>query len=636
NILSAHKNEEGVSAYITKLNEVRSAIDSLTDLTNADNVADYTKTITLGTEDTSLTEYATALEKKTEYETYRDGDFKTARDAYITAIKAVPTENYNNLLAEGVKVVADFMDDKIFNQSKDAYDVENIKSLSTAAKNDQASINDEKATYDAAYNTVDGKYTTAQNAVNAYNTAHENSVAYQKAHPTITSEAGIANIDWASVEGVKVAVANGSTEIDVLALRELYDSVRTAATENGKAEGVVDFAAYPASAETFVIKNNLELMAKADEPDYSDAQVGDNFYKDLVPGIQVQSHVAIFDSVDAKTVQKALVFADNDKKVDLSKTTYNLGEDTRINANQTYQGGIIGGVEFENLANTTISGTITGGSNISSFYEKFIKNTEAENLPTLALKVESVNIEETNLYGTNIDLVIAKYYNNSKTMSFTNNFGVFNAKEYLNGGSMYEENTYSNNAYNLDINAALVMNTDTSNVNITGVRSSSAPTELSMSLTNVRFASDLNGISLTGSQRGVIEFAGDAPDYIDKFGSRLVYSSVSRETKMNGAHSVDVSKLSVSAAANIKAVGTSDGITEVITNSEGAKPSNFAITRTVTSGTYSAQQWEKAGNQGKENPSEADLSYVLPSKNINQTRSDLIRAILDDNQKQYS
>ena len=437
---------------------------------------------------------------------------------------------------------------------------------------------------------------------------------------TLTTDE-LETFDYASFGNLSLSVPLDSTSVDVWKLFEAMQTLKEKAEAQTALDGVprvVTFAAYPASVTTFVIKNNLELMAKAGEPDYSDAQVGDNFYKDLVPGIQVQSHVAVIYNSGTKNIQKALKFSDTTKKVDLSKTGYDLTD--------TYQGGIIGGGDFVNLANTTIDGTIDGRSNISPFYEKFIKNTDVENLPDLDLTVRKFDEDEANLYGTNIDLVIAKYFNNSKTMNFTNKVGGFDAKEYLKEGSMYEGNSYSEKAYNLDINAALVMNTDTSNVNITGVKSSSAPTELSVSLTNVRFESDLNGVSLTGSQRGVIEFAGDAPDYIDEFGSRLVYSSVSRETRMNGAHSVDVSKLSVSAAANIKAVGTSDGITEVITNSEGAKPSNFSITRTVTSGTYSAQQWEKAGNQGKENPSEADLSYVLPSKNINQTKSDLIRA----------
>ena len=280
-------------------------------------------------------------------------------------------------------------------------------------------------------------------------------------------------------------------------------------------------------------------------------------------------------------------------------------------------------------------------SSLTAFYDTFVKNTSAENLPNLELSVRTAYLDEANLYGTDVDLIIKKYYDNSRTISSFSQqgFGRFDAEKYLNGGSMYEGNTYGNSAYNLDINSALVMNVALANVNVGGENKVGVST-LSDEIVNVRFESDLNGVSLTGAERGVIEFAGDAPDYSRSPSGRSIFSgSVSREVSLDSSSSVDVSVLSTTEAARLKSPSSASTITEVITNSSNAKPTGFIISNTVVgaeNATYSSQNWEKAGNQGKNSPAEADLSYALPKKNVKPTKSDLIRTILDENQKQYS
>lgn len=455
--------------------------------------------------------------------------------------------------------------------------------------------------------------------------------------------------DYASYGDLALSVPQGSTSVDVKALYEARETAQEKAAAQTSRDGIertVTYAAYPESVTVFVIKNNIDLMNMVSEPDFSNANEGDNLYTDLVPGIKVLSNYSKWnDGTDR--IQKALSFTDTTKKVDLSATDYSLGDTSAYN--MTYKGGIVGNVEFENLANTNISGTIWGKSNISPFYDTFVKNTSAENLPNLSLNFsgfaedfgEDVALGGTyvNMYGTNIDKIISKYYDNSKTMEFSGGSMSFNAKEKLGTESMYTSNVYNNNAYNLDINAALVMNPLIANVNVVGNRNSNVPTELSQSLTNVRFESDLNGVSLTGAERGVIEFAGDAPDVSYSSGAKTIFKKLSRETTMYSGSFVDVSALTTTEAARLRSSSAGDTISELITNSSNAKPTGFLISNTVVgaeNATYSSQDWEKTGNQGKEHPSQADLSYALPKKNVKPTKSDLIRAILDENQKQYS
>ncbi|MBR1544917.1 MAG: hypothetical protein IJ638_03165 [Alphaproteobacteria bacterium] len=649
-ILTKHSSENGIAEYISNITKVRDAIKSGNlAILGTNGIENYTKTIdALDTNYTSLSQYATALDAKTSYETYRDNDFKNARDAYVSAIENIPMDNYNKVVEVAKDVVEDFKDNYIFNGT---YDETQVKADVAAAKADQASISDEKAAYDTAYSTVDGKYNAAVSAKTAYDNAisakkAEEAQAAQEAelakvkNVTITSASDMSSIDWTRVESIKVAVADGATSVDVAALREVYDAAVLQASANGK-DSVVSFGDYPETVTKFVIKDNINLMNMVSEPDFTNANEGDNLYTDLVPGIKVLSNLAVAYASGNKNIQKALSFTDTTKKVDLSSTDYSL--------TGTYKGGIVGNVEFENLAKTKISGTIEGKSNISPFYDTFVKNTSAENLPSLSLDFEGFDADfgddvalggtYVNMYGTNIDKIVSKYYDNGKTMELSGGSMSFNAKEKLGSESMYTSNVYNNNAYNLDINAALVMNPLIANVNVVGNRNSNVPTELSQSLTNVRFESDLNGVSLTGAERGVIEFAGDAPDSSFPSGTKTIFKKVSRETILNSAGLVDVSALSETEVARLKSTNSASTITELITSSSDVKPAGFIIEKTVVgaeNATYSAQDYEKTGNQGKEHPSQADLSYALPKKNVKPTKSDLIRAILDENQKQYS
>ena len=115
----------------------------------------------------------------------------------------------------------------------------------------------------------------------------------------------------------------------------------------------------------------------------------------------------------------------------------------------------------------------------------------------------------------------------------------------------------------------------------------------------------MNGVSLTGTERGVIEFAGVPPEFIHPTG-RTIFKKMGESTvaASNSFDSVDVSALNVSSAAKITTDGDSSrGIAELITNSDGASPSGFSsIGKTVVGASaskYSNEDFEKAGNEGR-------------------------------------
>ena len=121
----------------------------------------------------------------------------------------------------------------------------------------------------------------------------------------------------------------------------------------------------------------------------------------------------------------------------------------------------------------------------------------------------------------------------------------------------------------------------------------------------------MNGVSLIGAEHGVIEFAGDAPSLWKAPGElttgRAVFSgSIGSHSVLTNSsiYSVDVSSLSAANASKISPNGDSSfGISELITNSDGASPSGFSsIGKTVVGASaskYSNEDFEKAANEGR-------------------------------------
>lgn len=148
-----------------------------------------------------------------------------------------------------------------------------------------------------------------------------------------------------------------------------------------------------------------------------------------------------------------------------------------------------------------------------------MQNLQGENLPTFEVLLVDPDVEHKNIYGTDLDVIIATYYNKGASdkytlrQSYDSSSYYFDAREYLKQSdglyaNMYNDDEYTGKAYNLDVNAALVMLLPVKNVNIVGKNQTSISTP--KSLTNVRVESDMSNVEFSGSIYGyvVVDFVG--------------------------------------------------------------------------------------------------------------------------------
>lgn len=466
----------------------------------------------------------------------------TNRPAYISV------ENYAK------ETVEDFKDNYIFNNSYDEKEIKTlVNNAKTEQENIQngSSVAEQKAAYDNATATLSNYETSARNAVDAANNFElvkqdnttttpgnsENKDSENKDpennnpenddpindNPEITyTDATITDIsqvtDWSKVGNVSVVAtpdANGS--VDVMSYYNLKKAVddKVASLSDGHSRTVA-FADYPATVKSFKIsmpsdKTNVELMNSIVNPeelefgdieDYSTVAEREAKIKktEVIPGVNLVSYPAEYFGKEADVyneIQQAFEFEKN-TTVTMPSGKYDLG----------YNGGIIAknGVTLtiQNLANADMEGSIYK-ENIPAIYDKFVSGKSSSELPKLSLKFISrgadnystrdshLYVDGVNLYGTDIDHIISAYYNNGLKDRFDfsgSGHFIFDAREY-NGGVMYEENVYGNSSYNLDANAALLMNT-VANVNIIG-ENRSAVTESDTNLLNTRIEADMGG-----------------------------------------------------------------------------------------------------------------------------------------------
>lgn len=244
------------------------------------------------------------------------------------------------------------------------------------------------------------------------------------------------------------------------------------------------------------------------------------------------------------SIPKAFVFGEEVSKVDVS-----FGKEH--NLIDAYKGGIIlknpaAKITSSNIGETTFTGMLyTPTIDYDKKLRKFNENTlisylyTESNLPNLSFDVNFFNIspEEDNFFDIGIDKLFENYYRKNSTdkLRFSKDETTFDAKEYLNGGYMYNENgNYNNNAYDIDINTALLMaeklTNEFENVNISGNATSEVDTYLTPS--NVRFSGNVSGLKFnTTSGSGLIDFAGVGP----KSGITAVDSKViTRSLKSDG------------------------------------------------------------------------------------------------------
>ena len=287
-------------------------------------------------------------------------------------------------------------------------------------------------------------------------------------------------------------------------------------------------------------------------------------------------------------------------------------------------------ISYADAANTTIEGEYLDGlvmdllwypentSKFNSFFNAIApENATAESLPSISAEI----VADGNLYGTDLDKFIEKYYTLgvADKLQGTSVVGSaeFDAIDYLNkkGGIAYDEaNQYTGNYYNLDVNAALLMNANLKNVNVTGAVSGEKNT-FEGTFTNVRFGEDTTGFTFSDSAAGIglIEFAGDAPSQTPNvYSGRIIIQNAKSPITFGNGFSVDVSNLSEDAINNYVNQSTAGFVeaiypTEATANSTKFTPSVIyaagnLIKNTANDYSYATnQQWVKAANEDKWN-----------------------------------
>lgn len=345
-----------------------------------------------------------------------------------------------------------------------------------------------------------------------------------------------------------------------------------------------------------------------------------------------------YKSDNDKVIQQAFKFG---KNVDNVKVTFG----NEHSMTEAYKGGIIlensnATIEADNIASTTLTGNLyaetMGGLSENSLMKKL---TEASKLPTLEFLIGFLG-SNWNYYGTGIDKILANYCktNNSSKVSLNALDAPFDAKDALNGGYMYNENgNYNNNAYDIDINTALLMaeklTNEIKNVNISGNMTSDK--EATFVPTNVRFSGNVSGLNFTTtSGKGIIDFADVGPkSEITVVGAKVIVRGL-KEGSYKGiytANTLDFSGVDKTLLKNIEVGNATKRV-------YGASSSNFSLVNNrdtvfkTTSSASTNQAWEKKGRG--ETVSDNDLISKLDVKA--KANNPLLQKLLDENCPVYS
>lgn len=360
-----------------------------------------------------------------------------------------------------------------------------------------------------------------------------------------------------------------------------------------------------------------------------------------INGVTFITHPVAKEGSDNR-IQQAFQF---DK--DVKKVSVTFGD--KYNMTEAYKGGIIlnGGDNTEltlnNFENTTLTGSILiesmGDFDVKT--KKFKETTLISKLATGDTLPKTSNlffgkVAETaeTFYDTGIDKIFENYYNKgvADKISVGKASDIpFDAEEYLGGGYMYSINgSYNSNAYNLDINTALLMaeklTNNLKNVNVSGNLTSDV--ETSIIPRNVRFSGDVSGLTFTKpGNYGIIDFAKVGPKYISAPSAKIVVKGVGDEGKFLG-RVVDLSSLS------------KDGLSKVSTKSQdvrkvylptGVEKSDFtggyAYSEYVNGSSASTNRaWEEAGRNGTL-PSDSLSKLDVKAK----ANNPLLQKLLDEN-----
>ncbi len=369
-----------------------------------------------------------------------------------------------------------------------------------------------------------------------------------------------------------------------------------------------------------------------------------------INGVTFITHPVAKEGSDNR-IQQAFQFDKNVKKVSVT-----FGD--KYNMTEAYKGGIIlnGGDNTEltlnNFENTTLTGDVyfesMGDFNVKT--KKFKETTLISKLATGDTLPKTSNLffgkvaeDAETFYGTGIDKIFENYYNKgaSDKILVKSSSAPFDAKDALNGGYMYNENgNYNNNAYDIDINTALLMaeklTNEFENVNISGNATSDVDTYLTPS--NVRFSGNVSGLNFTTtSGKGIIDFAKVGP----KSGITAVDSKViTRGLKSDGTEKYFSARVvdfyGVDETVLKKEVNINSGAIETVYSNKGSASEFKEVSsniKTFKSGSSAStnQAWEKKGRG--ETVSNNELISKLDVKA--KANNPLLQKLLDENQHVY-
>lgn len=344
------------------------------------------------------------------------------------------------------------------------------------------------------------------------------------------------------------------------------------------------------------------------------------------------------------SIPKAFVFGEEVSKVDVS-----FGKEH--NLIDAYKGGIIlknpaAKITSSNIGETNLTGALcTPTIDYDKKLRKFNENTlisylyTESNLPNLSFDVNFFNIspEEDNFFDIGIDKIFENYYRNgaSDKILVKSSSAPFNAKDALNGGYMYNENgSYNNNAYDININTALLMaeklTNEFENVNISGNATSDVDTYLTPS--NVRFSGDVSGLNFTTTTgSGLIDFAGVGPKYISAPSAKIIVKGVGDKGKFLG-RVVDLSSLSKDVLSKVSTKSQNVGKVYLPTGVEKSDfTGGYAYSEYDNGSSASTNRaWEEAGRNGTL-PSDSLSKLDVKAK----ANNPLLQKLLDENRPVY-
>lgn len=345
-------------------------------------------------------------------------------------------------------------------------------------------------------------------------------------------------------------------------------------------------------------------------------------------------------------IQKAFVFSEEVSEVNVS-----FGKEH--NLIDAYKGGIIlknpdAKITSSNIGETNLTGMLyTPTIDYDKKLRKLNENTlisylyKESNLPNLSFDVNFFNTspEEDNFFDIGIDKLFENYYrkNASDKISMVKASNIpFDAEEYLNGDYMYgKDGSYNDNAYDIDINIALLMaeklTNNLKNINVSGNLTSDV--ETSIIPKNVRFSGDVSGLTFTKpGNYGLIDFAGVGPKYISAPSAKIIVNGVKKDSTEKGvfARVIDFSNVDVSLLSNVT---IKDSNVNTVYTSNGKFNGKYldGVNFKTGSSASTNQAWEKKGRG--ETVSDDKLISKLDVKA--KADNPLLQKLLDENQHVY-